>query len=63
MPDSPRTVTFDASFPHKANAVDFHGQEGARITLDIPETCKPQALMLPAFFLSKPLKVTIQIGD
>jgi len=59
-----RSVEFVASFPPKAAAIDFHGTEGARITLDIPESYKPQILELPAFFLNKALNVRIEIaGD
>ena len=57
------SVTFEATFPHKASAVDFHGEEGARITLDISERHKPEALQLPAFFLNKRLRVTIEIVE
>lgn len=58
-----RKVEFVATFPHKASAIDFHGEEGARITLDISEMYKPQVLELPAFYLNKKLRVTIEIEE
>jgi len=58
-----KSVEFLASFPPKASAIDFHGEEGARITLDVSERHKPQVLELPAFYLNKVLRVTIEIED
>jgi hypothetical protein len=63
MADEKRSVEFLASFPHKAGAVDFHGDAGVRITLDVPEQYKPQTLNLPAFFFNQVLRVTITIED
>ena len=63
MKKATKTVTFLASFPIKSGAVDFHGGDGARITLDIPEQNKAEALQLPAFFLGKVLEVTIKVKE
>lgn len=60
---APRSVNFTATFPQKSGAVNFHGEEGTRITLDISEQDKPQALQLPAFFLGRILDVTITIKE
>ena len=60
---SAKRVEFLASFPHKASAIDFHGEEGARITLDISEQYKPEVLQLPAFYLNKVLRVIIEIDE
>ena len=43
LPDS---VTFCASFPSANTAIQMHGDAGMRITLDIPESDVPNALLL-----------------
>jgi len=54
-------VTFTATVPPCARAVDFHGDGGARLQLDIPESDKPAALQIAAFFLQQQLRVTIEV--
>jgi hypothetical protein len=58
-----RSVEFLATFPHKAGAVDFHGEEGVRITLDISEQYKADTLELPAFYFNKILRVRITVEE
>lgn len=58
-----KKVEFTAVFPHRAGAIDFHGEEGTRIILDVSEQFKPQMLTLPAYFLNKPLRVTIEVDE
>ncbi len=52
-----------ATIPPCARAVDFHGDGGARIQLDVPDSDKPAALQIAAFFLQKALRVTIEVID
>jgi hypothetical protein len=37
-PAKPNSVTFRATIPPKAAAIDFHGECGARLILDIPDS-------------------------
>ena len=41
---TPDTVTFLATFPPTATAIQMHGDGGMRITMDIPETEVGKAL-------------------
>ena len=53
------TVTFRATIPHKAAAIDVHGDEGARLTLDIADVDLAQ--FLPVVMLrNKRLRVTVE---
>lgn len=52
-------VTFKATIPHKAAAVDIHGDEGARLTLDIADIDLND--FLPVVMLrNKRLRVTVE---
>jgi hypothetical protein len=56
-------VEFVGAIPGSARAIDFHGDGGARLQLDIPDTEKAAALAIPAFFLGKRLRVRIEALD
>jgi len=56
-------VEFEATIPPCAGAVDFHGDSGTRLKLDIPESNVAEALRLPAYFLHKRLRVVIEVAD
>lgn len=57
-----RKATFRASIPQTESAIKIHGQEGARILLDIAESDLGDfLLMLP--LRNKALRVTVEEWD
>lgn len=52
-------LTFAAYLPEKQSAIAIHGRDGARVTLDIPESDIAAAARL-LLLRDKPLKVTIE---
>jgi hypothetical protein len=58
-----REIRFIGTIPACAKAIDFHGDGGCRIQVDIPETEKAAALTLAAYFLKKQIEVTIKCQD
>jgi len=60
-PPAPTTsVVFRATIPPKAAAIDVHGQEGARLTLDVSDADLPA--FLPVVLLrGKVLRVTLEV--
>lgn len=56
----PREVRFIGTIPMCAKAVDFHGDGGCRVQIDIPETEKASALSIAAYFLRHKLEITIK---
>ena len=55
---APRTVTFRATIPSKAAAIDVHGDTGARLTLEVADL--DMGDFLPVVLLrGKRLRVTI----
>ena len=54
-------VSFVATIPPCARAVDFHGDGGARVQLDIPDDEKAAALHIAAYMLAKRLRVTFEV--
>ena len=58
MSDKTKTVTFRATIPVKAAAIDIHGETGARLTLEVADS--DLADFLPIVLLrGKRLTVTI----
>ena len=58
MKQSIRTVTFRATIPVKAAAIDIHGETGARLTLEIADS--DMGDFLPIVLLrGKRLRVTV----
>lgn len=53
-------VEFAAYLPARQGAVAVHGEEGARVTFDIPETDIVAAARL-IMLRNKPLKVTVEV--
>ena len=54
-----QSATFRASIPPTESAIKFHGQEGARLQLDVAESDLADfLLMLP--FRNKVLRVTVE---
>lgn len=58
-PTNSKSVTFRASIPTTETAIKIHGQEGARMTLDIAECDLCDFLMLLPM-RNKVLSVTVQ---
>jgi len=59
MSNKTKQVSFRASIPHKAAAIDVHGDEGARLVLDISDS--DLADFLPVVTMrNKVLRVTIE---
>ena len=44
MPNNPSPIEFICNLPHTNTAIQVHGQDGMRITLDIPTEQIPNAL-------------------
>lgn len=56
-------ITFAASIPHKAAAVDIHGDTGARLTLEVADSDLADFLPIVTF-RGKRLKITVtEDGD
>jgi hypothetical protein len=54
-------IEFNASIANSSTAVKFDGTDGnARLMLDVPATEIPEMVKIPAYFLGKNLKVTIE---
>ena len=55
-------IEFNASIANSSTAVKFDGTDGnARLMLDVPATEIPEMIKIPAYFLGKNLKVTIEL--
>lgn len=52
-------IRFAAYLPERQSAIAIHGREGARITLDVPETDIAAAARL-MMLRDRPLRVTIE---
>ncbi len=55
-------IKFAAYLPSRQGAIAIHGEEGARVTFDIPDTDIAAAARL-LFVRGKPLKLTVEILD
>lgn len=55
-------VVFAAYLPARQSAIAVHGEEGARVTFDIPETDIVAAAKL-LLLRNKPLKITVELLD
>jgi len=57
-------IEFNASIANSSTAVKFDGTDGnARLMLDVPATEIPETIKIPAYFLGKNLKVTIELDE
>jgi len=57
-----KQITFRATIPHKAAAIDVHGDEGARFVLDISDS--DLADFLPVVTMrNKVLCVTVKVDE
>jgi hypothetical protein len=57
-------IEFNASIANSSTAVKFDGTDGnARLMLDVPATEIPEMVKIPAYFLGKNLKVTIELEE
>lgn len=57
-------IEFNASIANSSTAVKFDGTDGnARLMLDVPATEIPEMIKIPAYFLGKNLKVTIELEE
>ncbi len=57
-------IEFNASITNSSTAVKFDGTDGnARLMLDVPATEIPEMVKIPAYFLGKNLKVTIELEE
>jgi len=57
-------IQFNASIANSTTAIKFDGSDGnARLMLDVPATEIPEMIKIPAYFLGKNLKVTIELEE
>jgi hypothetical protein len=59
--ETPLKVCFVGTIPPIARAIDFHGDGGSRLQLDIPDDEKAAALHIAAYMLAKRLRVTFEV--